>query len=98
MISSLQAPAVPIGSSPRYTIEYRKDTDRWSNTQTCYTSSMEGEEVTCSLNHLERATNYSVKIRMEYRYFECGYLYANGNYSETLYFQTNATSKLPQSM
>ena len=95
-ISSAQAPTAQDGTSRRYAIRV------WGITVAGYYSSqlyyrysydVAGTEISYTIQNLQRGANYSIQIRLDVRYSDCGYNYVSRGYSDPITFQTNATSK-----
>lgn len=71
----------------RFAISYN------SSTTYKYSAGTPGEQMSHTLTYLMRDTVYSIRVRVDFVYSECGYEYLHGNSSDPLMFRTNATSK-----
>ena len=94
----LQAPKRPssvLTSNIAYVIKYYETAEEeYYSTASYYNSShSEGDQLSYTLLHLSRDTDYTVEVAMRVSYSVCSYSYVYGNYSDPVSFQTNATRK-----
>ena len=97
MLSCHQVPAAPVGVFRSYyaiRCESPEDYSRFYTYHHPFTNYTVGEELSYTLNNLKRDTEYSVRISMNIIDSACPYMYIYRNFSDPVFFRTNATRKL----
>lgn len=92
----MQAPKRPSGmltSSIIYMIRYGtvENLDYYSTVSYYNSSHSVGDQLSYTLTHLSRDTEYVIEIAMQVSHSACYYSYIYGNYSDPVFLQTNAT-------
>ena len=96
MHACTQAPKRPSDTSNiMYRIRYgtADNLDYYSTTNYYNFSHSEGDQLSYTLSYLSRDTEYIIEVAMRVGYTVCSYSYVSGNYSDPVFFQTNATRK-----
>ena len=90
-------PELPeFATNVRYRIKYQSELRSYPSYSNFYYGSgyREGDRLNHTIYYLTRDTEYTIEIQAYVQYSVCYYNYVYGNYSEPVWFRTNATCEL----